>query len=179
MPYIFACGDVTKGPRTVVHAIGAGKKAAIAIDCYLMQKSTEGLSHSLRIGEKGTVSFRHYFGDTSPSESEKVVHFSDLNPNYFFYEERYEKPKVSKEFRTSQKEVYGNLTTEQALGEAQRCFSCGMCDYCDNCYLFCPDGSVVKQENGQINIIDYEYCKGCGICVNECPIGMMEMEKEG
>jgi 2-oxoacid:acceptor oxidoreductase delta subunit (pyruvate/2-ketoisovalerate family) len=132
----------------------------------------------LRNAKKGSVCFKNYLRGLSPSEPEKVVHFSDLNSNYFLYEERHEKPKASKELRTNQNEVYGNLTTEEALGEAQRCFSCGMCDYCDNCYLFCPDGSIVKQENGQINIIDYEYCKGCGICAKECPIGMIEMEKE-
>jgi 2-oxoacid:acceptor oxidoreductase delta subunit (pyruvate/2-ketoisovalerate family) len=53
-----------------------------------------------------------------------------------------------------------------------------MCDFCGNCYLFCPDSSVVKQENDESWRFDYEYCKGCGICANECPGGFIEMEKE-
>lgn len=134
----------------------------------------------MRIGEKGSISFKRYLGDTSSSaESQKVVHFDDLNPTYFQHKERYERPKVPKEYRTNKKEVYGNLSMQQALGEAERCFSCGMCDYCDTCYLFCPDASVVRQEDGRISVIDYEYCKGCGICANECPIGVIEMEEEG
>jgi NADPH-dependent glutamate synthase beta subunit-like oxidoreductase len=178
MPGVFACGDVTSQPRTVVHAIGSGKKAAIAIDCYLRHRSDEGLRSSLRIGEKGNVSFKRYLGDTSSVDTQTVVRFEDLNLDYFLYEERHEKPKLPQDCRTSKKEVYGNLSTEQALREAERCFSCGMCDQCDNCFLFCPDSSVVKQAEGRINIIDLEYCKGCGICANECPIGVMKMEKE-
>ncbi len=45
------------------------------------------------------------------------------------------------------------------------------CVECDNCYIFCPEGSI-NQEYG----IDYDFCKGCGICSNECPVNAIEME---
>jgi len=67
---------------------------------------------------------------------------------------------------------------KQVLEEAQRCFSCGVCYHCDNCYVFCPDGSVLREDDKTYNVFDYEYCKGCGICENECPVGVIEMEKE-
>ena len=47
------------------------------------------------------------------------------------------------------------------------------CIDCDNCILFCPDASVNKEHD-----IDYDYCKGCGICANECPSDAIEMVKE-
>ena len=47
------------------------------------------------------------------------------------------------------------------------------CIDCDNCIVFCPDSSVNKQHD-----IDYDYCKGCGICAYECPSDAIEMVKE-
>lgn len=177
-PAVFACGDVSGGARTVVHAIGSAKKAAIAIDRYLKGRAHEGLDNDLRIGEKESISFRHYLEGTFPSGSEKLIRFADLNTDYFTHEERQVRPKVPKEDRAATTEVYEGLSVEQALAEAGRCFSCGMCDDCDNCYLFCPDSSVVKPERGETRVIDYEYCKGCGICAEECPVGLIEMVKE-
>jgi len=49
--------------------------------------------------------------------------------------------------------------------------------------LFCPEPCIThdeedkSHEKGKI-IIDYEYCKGCGICANECPRHCIEMVKE-
>ena len=176
---VFACGDAIDQPRSVVHAIGSGKRAAIAIDGYLKDQTDAAIMSDLVIGQRGGLSFKHYLEGASDVWSKKVVHFQDLNPDYFQYKARYARAKVPKESRTGFEEVYGNLALEEALGEAQRCFSCGLCDHCGNCYIFCPDGSVSEQEGGPLNVIDYEYCKGCGICANECPIGIIEMEKEG
>jgi len=33
--------------------------------------------------------------------------------------------------------------------------------------VFCPDGAIRWESGGPV--IDLEYCKGCGICVVECP----------
>ena len=43
--------------------------------------------------------------------------------------------------------------------------------------IFCPDVAI-RKENGN-NVIDYDHCKGCGICVEECPRDAMVMEEEG
>ena len=57
--------------------------------------------------------------------------------------------------------------------ESHRCFSCGHCTQCDTCLVYCPDGIVRRQAQGYD--VDYEYCKGCGLCVEECPRKAMEM----
>ncbi len=46
---------------------------------------------------------------------------------------------------------------------------------CHLCWLYCPDGVVSKEINPKI---DLEYCKGCGICAEECPTGAIEMVEE-
>ena len=47
------------------------------------------------------------------------------------------------------------------------------CVDCDNCIMFCPEGCVNKDHD-----IDYDYCKGCGICKVECPVQAIKMEIE-
>jgi Pyruvate/2-oxoacid:ferredoxin oxidoreductase delta subunit len=43
----------------------------------------------------------------------------------------------------------------------------------------CPDNAVKKTGIGHGYEIDYDYCKGCGICVAECPCGSITMVPEG
>ena len=56
---------------------------------------------------------------------------------------------------------------EDVLAEIERCLSCGHCNACGTCFVFCPDGAIRWEEGGPV--IDLEFCKGCGICVVECP----------
>ena len=42
------------------------------------------------------------------------------------------------------------------------------CAHCLICWVFCPD-SAIKVEGGKMVGIDYDHCKGCGICARECP----------
>ena len=75
-------------------------------------------------------------------------------------------------------EVQGGLDETNALYEARRCLSCGNCFECDNCYGVCPDNAVIKLGPGKRFSIDYDYCKGCGLCAAECPCGAIEMVPE-
>ncbi|MEK7448435.1 MAG: 4Fe-4S binding protein [Planctomycetota bacterium] len=42
------------------------------------------------------------------------------------------------------------------------------CTNCLICWISCPDGCI-KVKDGKIVEIDLTYCKGCGICMEECP----------
>ena len=177
---IFAGGDIVQQPRTVVHAIGSGKRAAIFIDCLLRKKKWEGLFDSIRIGERGGLSMKHYLQEEEQRVpvSSKTVRLKDLNLDYFDYKKRPKMPKVPPAKRLgSFQEVNLGFTEEAAIEAANRCFNCGVCNLCDNCYIFCPDVAIRKEEGR--NVVDYDYCKGCGICVEECPRDAMVMEEEG
>lgn len=50
------------------------------------------------------------------------------------------------------------------------------CIYCLRCYIVCPEGTIYKSEN-KLDI-DYDFCKGCGVCAYECPKDAIEMIKE-
>jgi 2-oxoacid:acceptor oxidoreductase delta subunit (pyruvate/2-ketoisovalerate family) len=73
----------------------------------------------------------------------------------------------------------GGLDETNALFEARRCLSCGTCFACDNCFGVCPDNAVIKIGAGAYDYeIDLDFCKGCGICVRECPAGALRMVPE-
>ena len=105
-----------------------------------------------------------------PKDIAVVAGPDDINLRYF--------AKVNLEKR--RKILFGGngvIGEKQAIEEANRCFSCGVCYNCNNCYNFCPDMAVIKSSTGyQINL---DYCKGCGICANECPCGSLRMDKAG
>jgi len=45
------------------------------------------------------------------------------------------------------------------------------------CWVYCPDAAISLQEDNSPKI-DYDYCKGCGICANECPVKAIAMHRE-
>jgi pyruvate ferredoxin oxidoreductase delta subunit len=46
---------------------------------------------------------------------------------------------------------------------------------CQICWAYCPDGCIAQ---GVGPVIDLTYCKGCGICAEECPAKAIEMQPE-
>ena len=155
-PGIFAGGDMVPAERTVTVAIGHGKKAARRIDAWL----------------RGVQSNR-------PPRHELAV-FEGLNTWYYDDAPRSVQPQLESARRASTfDEVVGGLDEGTALYEARRCLSCGNCFSCDNCYGVCPDNAVIKLgDPGEPYRIDYDFCKGCGICAAECPCGAIEMQPE-
>ena len=52
----------------------------------------------------------------------------------------------------------------------------GKCIRCLRCFLVCPDGTIDKSCDPLE--IDYDFCKGCGICARSCKPGAITMIKE-
>jgi Pyruvate/2-oxoacid:ferredoxin oxidoreductase delta subunit len=76
-------------------------------------------------------------------------------------------------------EVVKGLDPGSALYEARRCMSCGNCFSCDNCFGVCPDNAVIKTGDRDVPYaVDLDFCKGCGLCAEECPCGAIEMVPE-
>jgi 2-oxoacid:acceptor oxidoreductase delta subunit (pyruvate/2-ketoisovalerate family) len=151
---IFAGGDAVPGERTATNAIGHGKHAARTIDSWLQGQD-----------------FVH---DARPD----LATFDRLNTWYYSDAPKQVRPKLEAARRTETfDEVVQGLNEETALFEARRCLSCGNCFGCDNCFGVCPDNAVIKLKGGKYEI-DLNYCKGCGICANECPCGAIDMVPE-
>ncbi|MGZ5266116.1 MAG: NAD(P)-binding protein [Caldimonas sp.] len=152
---LFAGGDMVPADRNVTVAVGHGKKAARHIDAWLR-------------GSRYQAAPKH-----------AVATFERINPWYYSDAPKTVRPQLDLARRTSSfDEVQGGLTEDNALFEARRCLSCGNCFECDNCYGVCPDNAVVKLGPGNRFEFNYDYCKGCGVCVSECPCGAIDMVPE-
>lgn len=75
---------------------------------------------------------------------------------------RIEEPGNAREYKT------GDWRTYKPIRDEEKCTNCLFC------WIYCPDGAVLV-EDGEITCIDYDYCKGCGICAEECPVDAIEM----
>jgi 2-oxoacid:acceptor oxidoreductase delta subunit (pyruvate/2-ketoisovalerate family) len=154
-PGIFAGGDMVPAERSVTVGVGHGKKAARNIDAWLR-------------GVPLAVAAKH-----------ELAGFERLNTWYYSDASATVAPRLDAIRRQSTfAEVQLGLDESNALFEARRCLSCGNCFECDNCYGVCPDNAVIKLAGGERYEFDYDYCKGCGICVQECPCGAIRMEPE-
>ena len=155
-PGVFAGGDMADNERTVTIAVGHGKKAARAIDAWLR-------------GEK-----------YAPPPKNEIATFERMNPWYYSDAPKTMRPVldiIRRQFTFE--EVLGGLDENNAQFEARRCMSCGNCFECDNCYGVCPDNAVIKLGPGKGFKFNYDYCKGCGMCVAECPCGAIRTVAEG
>ncbi len=178
-PPVYLGGDLVNERKTVVTAIASGKEAAVVIDARLRNRSLERVWPAIRVGGRGAVSMNRLAGGDRTAQQNHVVRFDELNTIYFRFQERRERPRITlDERRTGFDEVHMRISASLALRESERCFHCGLCDHCDNCYLFCPDVSVLRDLRAGTRRIDYDYCKGCGVCVVECPRNAMVLEEE-
>jgi len=154
-PGIFAGGDMVPSERTVTVGVGHGKKAARCIDAWL-----RGVAYA-------------------PAPKHELAGFDKLNTWYYADAPKTVRPVLGLARRTSTfEEVVKGLDETNALFEARRCLSCGNCFECDNCYGVCPDNAVVKLGPGDRFEFNYDFCKGCGLCVAECPCGAIKMVPE-
>lgn len=186
---VFAGGDFIEQPRTAVDALAAGKRTAIAIDCLFRKDDFEAVFEKVRIGDSVSVRMEDYLrylsgdkelaGGPKVVAKKRIVKFEDLNDSYFRESKPNAYPMRSVEERFLHRpfaEIHQPPAKDAAADELSRCFHCGRCTECDNCYIYCPDISIGKITGGYE--IDLNYCKGCGVCVFECPRAALELIEE-
>lgn len=147
--HVFAAGDVATWEGTVTHAIGSGRRAA-------------DLARSA-LGEDMDIFAR--------PDREKAVPVTDIRLDHFATS-----PMTADVLEPAETRRRSLVEANQGLPsalEAHRCFSCGHCTECDTCLVYCPEGIINRRTGGYD--VDYSFCKGCGICVEECPRKAIEM----
>ncbi len=88
---------------------------------------------------------------------------------------RHERPQIAVAERTLETEIEGSLSEEDALAEAKRCMSCGMCMDCETCWMYCTNSCFVKLPKGEHYRVKLELCNGCKKCAEECPCGYIDL----
>ncbi len=204
-PGHFVAGDIIR-PHLLTTAIGQASIAADSIDEYVrqaehkrrpkvdvhhfnlldkMQEANLAPEHfDAKAGDqRGTSDGNwaiHNYEDRSGAE---VIPHDELFLGHFKYHAR----NLRKEEVPSAEEVLGHfkervigLTEPEAIDEAKRCMSCGMCFECDNCVIFCPQTAVYRVDKGSRTTgryvaTDYAKCIGCHICADVCPTGYIKM----
>jgi NADPH-dependent glutamate synthase beta subunit-like oxidoreductase len=202
-PGHFVAGDIVR-PHLLTTAIGQASIAVDSIDHYLkhedmgkrpkvdkhhfnlLQKLHEaGLDpsnydHSSAWGTDDEKFAVHNYEDRSKNE---IISADKLFLGHFGFTPRH---KRQEEVPTAE-EVLGHfqermkgLSEEEAIAEADRCMSCGMCFECDNCVIFCPQDAVYRVPKkeatmGRYVATDYAKCIGCHICADVCPTGYIDM----
>jgi NADPH-dependent glutamate synthase beta subunit-like oxidoreductase len=122
----------------------------------------------------------HNYEDRGAAE---VCQATELFLGHFTHQERLKRTEIG----PSAEEVLGHfaermvgLTDKQAVEEAKRCMSCGMCFECDNCVIYCPQTAVKRTPKSEATMgryvyTDYDMCIGCHICADVCPTGYIKM----
>ncbi|MDH4283952.1 MAG: NAD(P)-binding protein [Gallionellaceae bacterium] len=199
---VFAGGDIIR-PHLLTTAVGHGAIAADGIERFLagedqekrpkidvhqfdlMRKLVEKGISPAGIGEplRGT--------DTSPgavhnfdNRSDRyVIPHNELFLGHFPYTARNKRKIIT----LDKQSALGNfaeriepLSEKEAVAEAKRCMSCGLCFECDNCVVYCPQTAVYrvpksKATTGRYVDTNYDKCIGCHVCKDVCPTGYIQM----
>ncbi|UCF36290.1 MAG: FAD-dependent oxidoreductase [Acidobacteriota bacterium] len=153
---VWSGGDALRlGLATI--SIGQGRRAAESIDSTLQGRTWEEASKQSPIGTDRIM--LDWYAAMQPVER-KV-----LSP-----EERLAHPLG---------EVDLGVTREQALQEVQRCFSCGKCFGCENCWMYCQNNGFIRLDDplakGRFFDVNIGVCDGCKKCSEQCPCGYIDM----
>jgi 2-oxoacid:acceptor oxidoreductase gamma subunit (pyruvate/2-ketoisovalerate family) len=150
---VFLGGDFGRNEGTVAAAIGSGRRAAREI-------------HRLLSGE-----------DLLLRAEPPVAKLEDVRPGMFPHAAKKRGGAIAIELRSDTfAEVHTGLESAMAASaEADRCFSCGVCNQCDRCVQHCPEGTLHRRCDDYT--FDLDYCKGCGVCASQCPRGVVVMSE--
>ncbi len=205
-PGHFVAGDIVR-PHLLTTAIGQAWIAADSIDAWLtrheqrrrpkvdvhhfslleklaeVKQAPEPFVPAERGDMRGTSDARYAVHNYEDRSGAEVIPQDELFLGHFNYHARNlreeQVPSAAEVLGHFQERVIG-LTPAQAIDEAKRCMSCGMCFECDNCVIYCPQGAVYRVDKatrttGRYVATDYAKCIGCHICADVCPTGYIKM----
>jgi glutamate synthase (NADPH/NADH) small chain len=202
-PGHFAAGDIIR-PHLLTTAIGQASIASESIDHYLKHeeqpKRPKVDVHHFNLVEKlhetglDPADYSHQEVRGTGSADFAIHNFEDRAANEIITTERmflghfeFTPRLLRKEVGPDSEQVLGHFeerltgyTDQEAVAEAERCMSCGMCFECDNCVIFCPQDAVYrvkkdKSTTGRYVDTYYDRCIGCHICSDVCPTGYIDM----
>jgi NADPH-dependent glutamate synthase beta subunit-like oxidoreductase len=147
---VYAGGDAVELGLVTI-AIAQGRFAAEAIDAHVRGQPLE----------------RPDLPPAIKPERMKIGWYKELT--------RHERAHIPVIYRRLDAEVELGLSEGEALEEAKRCMSCGMCMDCETCWMYCTNSCFVKLPKGEHYRVKLELCNGCKKCAEECPCGYIDL----
>jgi NADPH-dependent glutamate synthase beta subunit-like oxidoreductase len=152
---IWAGGD-DRGPGIASKAIAHGRLAAES-------------AHAQLRGRSRPQATKHH----------KTVTGASVKVDYYAEQPRTQVPhRPQEEWLTDpETEIEKTLSSDQAMQEAKRCMSCGLCFDCQQCFMYCNKAGFTRIEKsapGNYFIMALDACEGCGKCIELCPCGYIE-----
>jgi len=155
---LFAIGDLATRDGTIAGAIGSGRRSAVHI-------------HNVLSGDNVHITEHAEASRDVDVWCDEVIHADAMKLHLFERQPATECDSLAvTERRSTFDEVHMGL---EDAAEASRCLSCGVCNECDLCLTYCPEG-VLKRVGHRLEF-DYSYCKGCSVCMTECPRNVIFM----
>ncbi len=149
--HVFAVGDIVR-PGLITDAIGAGRKAAQAIDAILAERRPASDTREMVEHSRVLLDYVDRYGETS-----ETIDYTRMSLEYF-------DPRV-REFKD----------LDACAGE---CSSCGECRDCGLCATICPQAAISRVDLGDGKFemrADPDKCIGCGFCADGCPCGIWNL----
>jgi glutamate synthase (NADPH/NADH) small chain len=205
-PGHFVAGDIVR-PHLLTTAIGQASVAVESIDHYLkhenLVKRPKVDKHHFDLLNKlreaglepeefapqdsddmwGTNSKKFAVHNYEDRSAHEIIPSTKLFLGHFPFTPRVKRteevPSAEEVLGHFQERMKG-LSEEEAVKEADRCMSCGMCFECDNCVIYCPQDAIFRVKKDEATMgryvdTDYAKCIGCHICADVCPTGYIDM----
>ena len=147
-PGIYAGGDAL-ALTLVATAIHQGRMAAQAIGAHLRGSEPKKL-------------------EAHPASAKVIT-------DWYMEAGRHERQRLPVEQRGLDSEIESGLSETEAIEEAQRCMSCGMCMDCESCWTYCTNNCFIRLPKGEHYRINLDACNGCKKCAEGCPTGYLEL----
>jgi len=134
------------------------------------------IAQGRRAAEKVHAKLRGLERDEIPER--QGIGTADVRPDYYADRARAELPRVPVAQRLARPdaEVRGTISEEAFLEEITRCFSCGLCFGCEQCFMYCNAAAYTKLDEvrpGAYFAFDLDRCEKCGKCIEICPCGFL------
>jgi NADPH-dependent glutamate synthase beta subunit-like oxidoreductase len=151
-----------------IYSGGDNTNLGIAIDAIAHGRLAASAIHELITGEQAAA------GNSQPD----VIRAERMQLAYYPEIKRVPRQELplAERLKDMVTEIVSTYSEEDAVNEARRCMSCGVCFDCGTCWSYCQDNAIIKPlTKGQEYRFKLEFCTGCKKCSEVCPCGYIEM----